>query len=102
MCNFKSHDNVLYMYISTHRSTCAVHNMVVFCSSLKSCFPGILLTYFINVIEMVTVAPVVTGETYIIIIIIIIFTGAPELHVARTDELLHYIRSGRESLLGDS
>ena len=35
--------NLLYFYISTFRSTCAVPNMAVFCSSLASCFSGILL-----------------------------------------------------------
>jgi len=36
--------NLLYFYISTFRSTGAVANMAVFCSSLTSCFPGMLLT----------------------------------------------------------
>ena len=40
--------NLLYFYISTFRSVCAVPNMAVFCSSLTSCFPGTLLTYFLN------------------------------------------------------
>jgi len=35
--------NLLYFYVSTFRSVCAVPNMAVFCSSLTSCFPGILL-----------------------------------------------------------
>ena len=35
--------NLLYFYISTFRSKCAVPNVAVFCSSLISCFPGILL-----------------------------------------------------------
>ena len=35
--------NGLYLYISTFRSMCAVPNMAVFCSSLMSCFPGMLL-----------------------------------------------------------
>ena len=35
--------NLLYFYISTFRSMCAVPNMAVFCSSLTSCFPGMLL-----------------------------------------------------------
>ena len=33
--------NILYFYISTFRSMCAVPNMAVFCSSLTSCFPAI-------------------------------------------------------------
>jgi hypothetical protein len=47
---------------------CAVPNMAVFCSSLTSWFPGMLLTYFLNDFKMVPVAPI------IIIIIIIIIT----------------------------
>jgi hypothetical protein len=34
---------VLYFYISTSRSMCAVHNMALCCSSLISCFPAMLL-----------------------------------------------------------
>ena len=49
--------NILYFYISTFRSVCAVPNMAVFCSSLTSCFPGMLLTYFLNDFEIVPVAP---------------------------------------------
>ena len=37
---------------------CAVSNMAVFCSSLTSCFPGILLTYFLNDFEIVPVAAI--------------------------------------------
>jgi len=33
----------LYFYISTFRSMCAVPNMAVFCSSLTSWFPSMLL-----------------------------------------------------------
>ena len=35
--------NLLYFYVSTFRSMCAVPNMAVFCSSLTSCFPGIII-----------------------------------------------------------
>ena len=38
--------NLLYFYISTFRSMCAVPNMALFCSSLTSCFPGMLLAYY--------------------------------------------------------
>ena len=47
--------NLLYSYISTSRSMCAVPNMAVFCSSLTSWFPGMLLTYFLNDFEIVPV-----------------------------------------------
>jgi len=35
---------LLYFYVSTFRSMCAVPNMAVFCSSFISWFPGMLLT----------------------------------------------------------
>ena len=57
--------NLLYFYISTLRSMCAVPNMAVFCSSLTSCFPGMLLTYFFNDFEIVPVAPIITGITFV-------------------------------------
>ena len=53
--------NLLYFYISTFRSMCAVPNMYVFCSSLTSCFSGMLHTYFLNYFEIVPVAPIITG-----------------------------------------
>ena len=58
--------NLLYFYISTFRSMCAVPNMAVFCSSLTSCFPGMLLTYFLNDFEIVPVAPIITGITFVL------------------------------------
>ena len=57
--------NLLYFYISTFRSVCAVPNMAVFCSSLTSCFPGMLLTYFLNDFEIIPVAPIITGITFV-------------------------------------
>ena len=57
--------NLLYFYISTFRSMCAVTNMAVFCSALTSCFPGMLLTYYLNDSEIVPVAPIITGITFI-------------------------------------
>ena len=58
---------LLFFYVSTFRSMCAVPNMAVFCSSLTSLFPGMSLTYFVNDLEMFPVAPII-----IVIIIIII------------------------------
>ena len=40
--------NLLYSYISTFQSMSAVPNMVLFWSSLTSCFLSMLLTYFLN------------------------------------------------------
>ena len=44
---------------------CAVPNMAVFCSSLTSWIPGTLLRYFLNDFEMVPVAPIITGITFV-------------------------------------
>jgi len=55
----------LYLYVSTFRSTCAVPNMAVFCSSLISWFPGMFLAYFLNDFEMVPVAPIITAITFV-------------------------------------
>jgi hypothetical protein len=44
---------LMYFYISTFWSMCAVPNMAVFCSSLTSWFPSMVLTYFLNDFEMV-------------------------------------------------
>jgi hypothetical protein len=63
---------LMYFYISTFRSMCAVPNIAVFCSSLTSWFPGMVLTYFLNDLEMVPVALIITGITLVFIIIIII------------------------------
>ena len=57
--------NLLYFYISTFRNVCAVPNMAVFWSSLTSCFPGLLLTYFLNDFETVPVAPIIIGITFV-------------------------------------
>ena len=56
--------NLLYFYISTFRSMCAVPNMAVFCSFLTSYLPGVLLTYFLNDSEIVPVSPIITGITF--------------------------------------
>ena len=56
---------LLFFYVSTFQSMCAVPNMAVFCSSLTSWFPGISLTYFLNDLEMVPVAPIITGITLV-------------------------------------
>jgi len=45
--------NLLYFYISTFRSMCAVPNMAVFCSSLTSYFPGMLLIIIIIIIIII-------------------------------------------------
>ena len=43
---------------------CALPNMSVFCNSLISCFPGILLRCFLSDFEMAQFAPLTTGITF--------------------------------------
>jgi len=57
--------HVLYIYISTFPSLCAVTNMAVFCSSLISCFPSTLLKYFVSEFDIFPVSPIIAGITYI-------------------------------------
>ena len=56
---------LLYFYVRTFRSMCAVPNMAVFCSYFTSWFPGMLLMFFFNDFEMVPVAPIITGITLV-------------------------------------
>ena len=56
--------NLLYFYINAFRSMCAVPNMAVFCSSLISCFPGMLLRYFLNDFGKVPAAAIIAGITF--------------------------------------
>jgi len=56
---------LLFLYVSTFRSMCAVPNMAVFCSSLTSWFPGMSFTCFLNDLEMVPVAPIITDITLV-------------------------------------
>ena len=57
--------NLLYLYISTFRSMWAMPNMAVFWSSLISCFPGMLLAYFLNDFDIVPVAPIIISITFV-------------------------------------
>ena len=52
---------VLYFYISTVHSMCAVPSITVFYSSLMSCFPSMLFTYFLNDFKMIQIAPNITN-----------------------------------------
>jgi hypothetical protein len=63
---------VMYFYISTFRSMCAVPNMAVFCSSLISWCPDMVLTYFLNDFEMVPVAPIITGITLVFTLLLLL------------------------------
>jgi hypothetical protein len=64
-CNAIFYVEYFVRYISTSRSTCAVPTMAVLCSSLFSCCIHMLLTYFLNDFEMIPVAPIITGITFV-------------------------------------
>ena len=61
---------VLYFYISTFQSMCAVPNMAVFCSSFISCFPGMLLRYCLNYFEIVVVVAAVAIVVLLLTVIL--------------------------------
>ena len=63
---------VLYFYIGTSRSMCAVHNMAVFCISLISCFPDMLLRYCLSDFEMVPFAPIITGILLLLLLLLLL------------------------------
>jgi hypothetical protein len=50
---------VMFFYISTLQSMCAVISTAVYCSCLSSCCPGMLLRYFLQEFDMVPVAPII-------------------------------------------
>ena len=64
---------LLYFYISTLQNMCAVLNVAVFCSSITSWFPGMLLMYFLNDFVMVPVALIITGITLFLTSTYIVF-----------------------------
>jgi len=66
--------NLLYFYISTFRSMCAVPNVAVFSSSLTSCFLGKLLTYSPPLLLLLLLLLLLIIIIIITTIIIIIFS----------------------------
>jgi hypothetical protein len=62
----------LYLYVCTFRSMFAVPNMAVFCSSLTSSFPGMLLTYFLNDFEMVPAASIITSLLLLLLLLLLL------------------------------
>jgi len=57
--------NLSYNYIITLRRMCAVSNMGIFGSYFISCFPSMLPRYFLNYFQIVSVAPIIIGITFI-------------------------------------
>ena len=57
--------NLLYFYISKFRVCVQCPNMAVYWRSSTTCFPGMLLTYFLNDFEIIPVAPIITGITFV-------------------------------------
>ena len=65
--------HVLYLYISTFRSLCAVASMAVILQLLNSYFPGMLLRYCLSDLEMVPVAPIFTGLLLLLLLLLLLF-----------------------------
>jgi len=57
--------NVSHFYNSTLRSMFEVPNIAVFCSFLTSRLSGMFFSHFLNDLEMVPVAPVISGITFV-------------------------------------
>jgi hypothetical protein len=55
--------HVLHFHISTSRSVCIVPQVAVYYSSLISCFPGLLVGYFLNDLEVVPIADIIIDTT---------------------------------------
>jgi len=62
----------LYLCVSTFQSICAVPNMAVFCSSLISWFPGMLLAYFLNDFEMAPVADLHLFSIFLLLLLLLL------------------------------
>jgi len=61
--------NLLYStFTSVLSEVCVQCPIWLFYGVLDLCFPGMLLTYFLNDFEIVPVAPIITGIIIIIII----------------------------------
>jgi hypothetical protein len=85
---------LLFLYVSTFQSMCAVTNMAVFCSSLTSWFPGMSLTYFLNDLEMVPVAPIITGITLLLLLLLLLLLKGKDGKVQpRTG---HHVQEGEK------
>jgi len=73
-CNVISHIKyILYFYFSTFQSTRmrAVPNTAVFCSSLISCFPIMLLRYCQNDFAKVPIFPIITGVLLLLLLLLL-------------------------------
>ena len=92
--------NLLYFYISTFRRMYAVPNMAVFCISLSSCFPVILLTCFLNDFEIVPVAPIITGIAFVFTFHMRCISTVKSLHfrIFRASSLVTFLSPEIESL----
>ena len=93
--------NLLHFYISTFQSVCAVPNMAVFCSSLISCFPGMLLRYFLNDFDIVPVAPIITDITFVFTFHMRCISIAKSLYfvISRLPSLSHFSLPNLQHLL---
>ena len=81
----KSRLNLLYFYISTFCSMCAVRSMAIFCSSLISCFFFIIMIIVVVIIIIIIV---------IIVVIVTHFAGHWVGDVNTGSLLCHWTAAG--------
>jgi len=65
--------DVLCFYLGSFQSICAVHDMLVVCNSLNSCFPRMVHRYFLNYFEMVLVATIITDIALLLLLLLLLF-----------------------------
>jgi hypothetical protein len=62
---------------------CSVPNIAIVCSSFMLRFPGMLLSYFLNDSEMVSVVPIITGFALVFTFHIRCMSVVRSLHLTR-------------------
>ena len=81
---------------------CAVPNMAIFYSSLTSYFPGMLLTYFLNDFEIVPVAHIITGITFVFTFHMCCISVARSLYLLLSSSSLSWLSSSLSWLSSSS
>jgi len=66
-CNAVSNDKLFQLSccISMYQSMCAVPNTALLCSPFMSCLPAVLLRYFLDDLQAVSAAHIVTDITFV-------------------------------------
>ena len=81
---------------------CAVPNMAVFCSSLTSWFPGMLLTYFLNEFEISPSRPYYYWYHLCFYIIIIVIIKELSLHMGVINRKRKFRSPGNDEFIAQA